>query len=421
MNKLKMNKVVNVEIDSKLKITSFGGYFNILKMMNHLNICEMLSRGLGIKSRIRDYTEGDYLHSVIANLSTGGLVISDIDRFQEDKVFQEIAGFDNGVPLSNAVIKYFKKADEESIKKMEQINLVAIKRILKKVKNGRKPALRVFSFIDSSELEVDGKKIEGAAKNYNGDIALRYHAIFLEDFLIYSKIFSPEGHYVTYGWQDLMQALIEVQNIVESEIHLLMDSAYYDYSIINFIESQGWKYTISMDKFDCLIEEARVLSEQSWENDYNSFPYYSETDKRFHRVIIKRKEREPDLFGKYDYSFVITNNEDESAERLYKRHSLKMGMENHFKDLLIDLNLHHPRFLKLESNQLYYQIAMLVHNLLKAIQYLKLVGEDFFLCIRRLIIRYILIGGRLVKHAGRRVLKLPYYPGGEERLKHMWS
>jgi len=70
----------------------------------------------------------------------------------------------------------------------------------------------------------------------------------------------------------------------------------------------------------------------------------------FHRVAVKRVEK--DLFGKYDYYCIITNNRKLSPEQIFYRHSTKTGMENRFKDLLIDFNLHHPRMQSLFANKL---------------------------------------------------------------------
>ena len=119
------------------------------------------------------------------------------------------------------------------------------------------------------------------------------------------------------------------------------------------------------------------------------------------------------------YYCINTNNRELTPERIFYRHSTKMGMENRFKDLLIDFNLHHPRMRSLSANRLYCQVVMLVYNLIKAIQYLKLKGHDFFLSIRSFILKFIIIPGKLVKHSGRRILKLPYFPGGEHLLNDL--
>lgn len=113
--------------------------------------------------------------------------------------------------------------------------------------------------MDTTELEVYGKQFEGASKNYNGDQALRIHAIFLEDFLVSLRLYSPRGNHIINGWKDLLDDLKNIQDMINTEIHLMMDSAYFDYSIITRIEQEDWKYSISLKKFDIFSEESRVI------------------------------------------------------------------------------------------------------------------------------------------------------------------
>jgi hypothetical protein len=315
-----------------------------------------------MKERIRDYTESDYFHTLLANFSTGGTVIDDINRLSEDKTFQKRFGFANGIPTGNAVSKFLNHANEQAVRKFQYLNKETVLSILKTIKNSRKPVARVLAFMDSSELEVCGKKFEGASKNYNGDKALRIHAIFVEDFLVSLRLYSPQGNYVTYGWEELLADLEYLESVIHSEIHIMADSAYFDYKILSYIENKGWKYSISLKKLPVFIEEAESHPESEWENDCSSFEYTPDSRNDFYRIAVRRRPREKDLFNFYDYFFVMTNNRILSAEKILSRHSTKMGMENRFKELLIDLNLHHPRQESLVANQLYYQTAMLFYN-----------------------------------------------------------
>jgi len=423
MKKIKGIKKVNYEIDENMKITNYGGLGIMTKLMESLDIFKELSIKFGIKVRNKVFREFDYFYLLLMNFLTGGGVIRDIERFQNDKVFQDLFNFSQKIPNSSAIYKFLHKSNEEAIEKFYKINNNVIRKILKLVYKKNKRPLRVYCFMDSSELEVYGDNFEGAFKNYNGDMALRVHAIFLEDFLVSLRLYSPKGHYVTYGWETLLTDLKSVQDIIgESEIYIMMDSAYYNYDLIDRIEGEGWKYSITAKNYEILFDEAGIIPESEWANNYTSFEYFPEKKDRAYRIVVKREEKkEKDLFFKYDYHFIITNNKKETPKRVFDLHSTKMGMENHFKDLLIYLNLHHPRQKSLFANRLYYQIGMLAYNLIKAIQYLKIRGHNFFLSIRSFILRYILIPGKLVKHSNKVTLKIPYFPYGKRHLLHLLS
>ncbi len=73
---------VKIKIDKQMKITSFGGYFIVEKMIRQLGLIDLFGTGLGLKVRERDFKETDYINSVIANLMTNGIYVSDIDRLK---------------------------------------------------------------------------------------------------------------------------------------------------------------------------------------------------------------------------------------------------------------------------------------------------------------------------------------------------
>jgi len=423
MKRIGMPIDINYEIDENMELTNYAGLGIIIKLMEMLNIFRELSVKFGMKVRNKVYSEFNYIYLLLINFLTGGGVIRDIERFKNDKVFQKLFNFSKDIPNSSAIYKFLYKANKEAVERFYKINNNILKKILKLVYKNRKKALRVYCFMDSSELEVYGKDFEGASKNYNGDMALRIHAIFLEDFLVSLRLYSPKGHNVTYGWEELLNDLKSIQDIIgSSEIYIMMDSAYYDYDLIDRIEKEGWKYSITAKNYPILFDEADIISESDWEDNYSSFEYFPEKRDKSYRIVVKREEKEEkDLFFKYDYHFIITNNREETPQKIFSLHSTKMGMENHFKDLLIYLNLHHPRQKSLFANRFYYQIGMLAYNLIKAIQYLKITGHDFFLSIKSFILRYIFIPGKLVTYSNKLTLKIPYFPGGKKHLYHLLS
>jgi hypothetical protein len=92
--------------------------------------------------------------------------------------------------------------------------------------------------------------------------------------------------------------------------------------------------------------------------------------KEAQRIAVRRfKKYQPDLFGEYNYAFVMTNRGGLTTQEIFDIHSTKSGYENSFKDLLSVLGLHHPRFMKLSAKRLFCQIAAMAYNILKAAKY----------------------------------------------------
>lgn len=404
---------VKVAVEKKQKITPFGGLFCLRLLMEKLGVDGLLMRGYGIKRRLRRFSESDYFRSVLALFFTGGQSVSDIGKLSADPVVRDIIGSDKGIPTDSAICKFFHSASEKSVDCFSESNLVLARTILSGIKrSGRSLGHTVYAFLDSSELEVCGDCFEGAGRNYDGDKALRLHALFLDDFLVGLQL-NDIHHHTSYGWEGLLDNLDKAAESIDARIHVLLDSAYYNHKILQSIEAKGYFFSVTCKLCSSLEQEASIISDYFWENDYADFYYKPAGFRKPQRVVVRRQPiREPqaDLFRKYIYYFVMTNSGG-SPKEIIEMHSFKAGEENRLKELLADLGLHHPRFQSLNANRLYYNIAAMAYNLIKAAKYFLLDRTKyFFLGVRSFIYQFVLVAGRLVSHEWKQNLKFASYP-----------
>jgi hypothetical protein len=403
---------INAVIDSGQKITAFGGFWWLKKFMERLGIGAVFAQDYGIKQRRRGFSERDYFLSVLYSLLSGGKAISDIEKIRGDKAFKRLSGLTRGIPTAGAVLRFFNSSRGASVERFLDFNAAFAERLLHLMRiNMLRFGKVVYAFMDSSEIEVYGEQFEGAGKNYEGNLALRLHAVFLEDFLCGLELHEV-SHFVTFGWEHLLKRLSKAARAIRSKAHILLDSAYFDHRIINAIIAGRHYYSITCKHYPSLEDEARSLEPEQWKGDYAEFAYKPIGIAEPQRVAVRRfKKYCPDLFSEYNYAFVMTNRGGLTAQEIFDIHSAKSGYENNFKGLLSGLGLHHPRFMKLNANRLFCQVAMLAYNIMQAAKYLVLNGTKyFFTSVSGFIYRFVTNAGRLVTHNFKATLKLTEYP-----------
>jgi hypothetical protein len=407
------NGKIKVEIDPKQKLTPFGGLAWLRLLMDKFDVDSLLSQGYGIKTRVRQFTEADYFRSTLALLLTGGHAVSDISKLTSDPILRDIIDNPGGIPTDSALCKFFHEATNESVAKLSAANLHLSRDILSRIKkSGRSLGRTIYAFMDSSELEVWGKRFEGAGKNYNGDRALRLHTLFHDDFLVGLQ-FNDIHHSVSYGWEGLLDNLDEAAEMTESRIHFLLDSAYYSHKILQAIAARSWFFSVTCRYCPELEREASIIEEDYWTDDCSDFYYKPAGFADPQRVVVHRRpilDEQTNLFREYHYFFVMTNSGGRPKE-IIETHRFRAGEENRLKELLSDLGLHHPRFQSLDANQFYYQVAAMAYNLIKAAKYFILDRTKYyFLSTGSFIYRFVLCAGRMVTHEWKRILKPAEYP-----------
>ena len=114
-------------------------------------------------------------------------------------------------------------------------------------------------------------------------------------------------------------------------------------------------------------------------------------------LAVARWKKNDELFWRY--AFVAHDQSRTDAEAILARHRLKGGKEQLFKEVLRGLDLHHPPCESLTANRMFYAIAALAYNLMKAVQLLCLPEECQSWQLKTLLRQVLLMPAKLVKHA----------------------
>ncbi|NIY17569.1 MAG: transposase, partial [Nitrospinaceae bacterium] len=227
------------------------------------------------------------------------------------------------------------------------------------------------------------------------------------------------------GWKSQLKKVAELIG-PGKPVWARMDNAYYRREVVEFCESHGWDYSISVTSETYkkpLRRQVAELSYKAWKpinkkkTEYAALVYHCPAGwgrKRPYLVIRKDwDQRQKRMFPTYVY--ILVSRDDLPLKELVRRHRGKQGQENAFKGPLIHLDLHHPPCQKFNANRAFYTAGQIAQMLLVAVQYQLLPEEARQHGIRSIIRDLVRAPGKLVSHA--RKLKLLF---AKSSLKLHW-
>jgi len=199
-----------------------------------------------------------------------------------------------------------------------------------------------------------------------------------------------EGEYRAQGCtrNDVLRLVVDPLGW-RSRTLVLMDSLHGDGPTLDWLEEEKLYGIIGGNKLVAVKQRLEELPNAGWlgvpakqmqkgfvEEQVCTVYIQCEGWEKKRRLVGKRFKRDGELM--WNYSGVFCNippirlgtreeTEMDYLLKVWKLYSLKMGMEDRFKDLLIDLAGHRPPCQKLEKNRGYYALLSLAHNLARAV------------------------------------------------------
>ena len=247
-------------------------------------------------------------------------------------------------------------------------------------------------FFDDTRLEVCGKPFEGAAINYNGDLALSWQTLWVGPLLADSQVGSPAD---VSG--QLLPMLGRNRSLWQGQAaHFYADSGSSAGHYLDAIAAEGWHYTVSYNKSTGPLERtAQALPSLAWKENggaHHAFLRHQPEGRNAPQLYAVSRRRD----GLFDrYGFIACDKGQTDAARVGERHHLKGGKEQLFSEVLNGLDLHRPPSSALIANQIYYLIGALAYDLMVAIKLLDLNDDCQGWRIKTLMKKLVMLPGRL--------------------------
>lgn len=357
--------------------------------------------------RTRGFAPEVMVAQLVISLCSGGVSLADAERLQSDK----------GVGRALGVTRF---ADQtqlgEWLRGLGPEGLAALRRVLRQTV-ARALALcpagtvrtggELEVFFDDTQLEVTGKKIAGAARNYEGRLALGWQALFVGPFLA-DQIVTGDNTPVSAHLGELLAANTALWD--DTPRYFFADSASSEGQHLDLVRAAFPRWSISYNRWTEPLERAAAaLPASAWtevlpDGHYAYVRHQPEGCAEPQVYAVRRWRGDGELFERY--AFCACEDGARAPRAVWDRHDLKGERERMFAQLLTDLDLHHPPCLALEANQAFYTLAALAYNVLTALKLSELPADHHGWRVRTLIRHLLTLPAKLSRHARGLVLRL---------------
>jgi len=373
------------------------------------------------QDRKRGYSPEVIVGQLIYALCSGGGCLSDSEALNDNPLARELFGVGKFADQSQ-VGEWLRGQSDESVTALRQLPHQFVAWVWPQADPRRLlHAGQREVFFDDTQLEVSGKKFEGATLNYNSDVALSWQTLWVGPLLCDSHVGSPRDV------SDQLLPMLERNRSLwkEKAAHFYADSGSSAGVHLDAIAAEGWHYTVSYNQWTGPLERtAQGLPAFTWKETgdaHHAFLRHQPEGRRTPQPYAVSRRRD----GLFDrYGFIACDDAQTDAALVGQRHRLKGDREHLFGEVLNGLDLHRPPCSALRANQVYYLVAALACGLMVAIKLLDLNDDCQSWRVKTLMKKLVMLPGRLSRRA-RQWVAQALVPGSwlnwwQRWAQHVW-
>jgi hypothetical protein len=266
--------------------------------------------------------------------------------------------------------------------------------------------------IDATTIKAEGKNREGTGKSYDGVTGYQALAVFAaEPGLLLAQELRPANTHSGSGAVALIEHALTLIP-PGTRVHIRSDSACYSKGVVGMCEHRKMTFTITADMTAPLHQKIEELPDDAWHSfssteDAANLSYQPTDWPKPYRFIAIRKHKGEDMFGVvYTYRAFVTNIVRGKPELLVRRHRRHANVENGIKELKSGFSLSVMPCSIFHANQAWFHLGSIAHNLFVAVKVLFLPAAWAKCTIKTIRYRLIHIGGVLIRHGRRLVVKI---------------
>ena len=347
---------------------------------------------------------------LLYSFCSGGASLSDAEDLNKEPLARLLAN----VPFfadQTTVGEWLRAQNPDNIAGMWQVTQEFVRWVMAHAEADRWTYCRRLElFFDDTQLEVSGRKFEGAKMNYNGDMALSWQTLWAGPFLFEAELGSPGD--VSSALPGMLQRHRLLWEQTPGDF--LADSGSSAAHYLEAISQAGLaQWSVSYNRWPRALERiAQEQPEAVWGPAQAAVWRDGSPITEQHCFIRHQPEgaREPLNFavvrfkkaGEFWWNYRFAACEGHrltGAAAVFARHKLKGEKEQLLKEVLRGLDLHHPPCAELNANRMFYAIGALAYNLLVAVKLLHLPDDCQGWQVKTLFHKIMLMPARLVKHA----------------------
>jgi hypothetical protein len=416
--------------------SAHAGQLAVLALLNEFGLWRRVRQAVALDWRLQK-GKGFDPEVLVAQLvwcfTSGGVSLADAGRLNQDMALKALIGVE-AFADETTLGEWLREVGPAGWQAVRQINREFVVWTLARAEPGRYlHAGRLEGFFDDTQIEVSGKKFEGAKINYEGNLALSWQTLWagplLADGILGATSETKESPRSEEAGKDVSNGLPEMleanAGLWEGRRgYLYADSASSAGKYLELIEGSFEAWSVSYNKWTGPLEKkAAEWPEWAWSaeektqwNDgtehvaqYASFTYQpGGCERPKHFAVVRHKAVSGELFWRY--AFVVGAAGSDPRLR-FEHHRLKGDKERAFSELLRDLDLHHPPCADLDANRLFYGLAGLAYNVLQALKLIHLPESEQPKRVGTLIRHLLMLPVEIKRHA-RRLKACLFVPAG---------
>ena len=380
----KLKSKLRIELTNSDRATAHGGQILVDALCRRFDLWRRVQNEPSLDPRKRTgagFTPAANLAQILFTLTSGGASLADAERLGKDTVLMKILGLQKGADQTT-LGEWLRAQTPESGRALHRLNAELVDWASQQAKAARWLCLgQKEIFFDDTEIEVNGQKLEGARRNYEGNLALSWQTLWYGPWLL-DGILDGAGD-VSEHLPILLQE--HQPRWAGQPAYFYADSGSSAGKYLNRIQEAGFsQWSLSYNKWtDKLDRLAADLPENQWsapppadqpQEQYAWVKHQPGECQQAQTFAVARWKRDGDLLWRYAY-VVGQAGEKATPQAVFERHRLKGAKEQGFNEVLSGLDLHHPPCSDLVANQTFYAIAMLAYNVLISLKLLDLPDE----------------------------------------------
>ena len=404
------------------EVTSRSGLVLLDEFIKVFGLKEVVARHMPLPGSNRGFEPWKYIEPLVLMLYGGGRHIEDLRELREDGALMGATQMGE-IPSSSAYGDWLVRMGEGQ-------GLVSLHRVIdeltrKVLRRDEHEQYTLWS--DPTIIEADKHE---AVMSYQGMKGYRpIVTAFKEMPVVVWHRFRPGN--AMGGALEALKGAYRLLPRGKRIGHAALDSEFYTADVINYLRSEGTTFTIVADKDEAVMGVIGAISEKGWrpyfdkdgvktDREIGVTVHCMEETEAFTLVVLRWRNPQRDLFQREEYCYhaIATDLEVEPEEAIVQhqeshpeqacvwRYNERGQMENIIKELKVGMGMEQMPSGRFEANAMYFAIGVLGYNLYVAQKYF-VIGEGYQRkTIHSLRWSLIQIPGKLIRHAGRLILKI---------------
>ena len=398
------------------RLTAHGGLVLMAEFNHGIGLRELVDQYLPRPGSNRGFDPSVMVDGLVLMLQGGGKSLEDLRELRDEEGLLRLIGHDE-IPEPDTVGDWLRRMGDL---KTGQMGLTGLDKVREKINERilKRDGMREYT-LDADATEIVGEKVD-ALFTYNGNKGYMPMLGFLYETPVCLYDEFREGNVAPASGQKAFYLECKKRMPDGKRVgYYRADSASYQAELFNQLEGDGVKYAVTVDQDKAVKGVIGSIRDGDWEEPVRGCGYElaetvhcMEKTKKAFRLVIKREvRRQGELFEKgkqFFYHVVATNwlEGDKTTAEVLAWHHQRGQAENFNKELKIGLGMDRMPCGQSYANAVFFRVGVIAYNLF--IGFKRLACPEAWLkqTITTFRWKMVQVAGRIIKHAGRVVLKL---------------